>query len=195
MVFDKQAFEELKKVANHKLVHYSIDKHDVLRPLSYEELTKDRARGSWEGRDDLAKQYVAKRKWFESELHRRLISRGLPTDRNNSFLYATLDGHEQFGKPYHYRHEMPLTDDVINTSFFDVVGTGKSRTTIGRRGLANALNRWAEAQKNNGLNTSEYMGMTIRPRIEVITPASLSPASVVKNAMVDLMSLLKGPQQ
>jgi ADP-ribose pyrophosphatase YjhB (NUDIX family) len=169
-------------MGNHKLVHYSIDKHDLLRPLSYEELIKDRARGSWEGRDDLAKKYVADRKRFESELHRRLLSRGLPTDRNNSFLYATIDGHEQFGKPDYYRHEMPLTDDVINTSFFDVVGDGKSRTTIGRRGLANALRRWADAHKNNTLSTSEYMGLYIKPRVEVITPASLTPINTIKTS-------------
>jgi cytidylate kinase len=160
------------------LVHYSSNKFDELRPLSYEELVKDRTRGRWADNPEKAKEYTESRRKFEKELHKRLASKGITTNPENSFLYATLAGHEQFGNPEQYKHEAALTPELINSSFFDVVGTSKSRTAFGEKGLRAALNKWRKAQELNNLKEEEYMGMPIRPRIEVITPLSVKPSLV-----------------
>ncbi len=173
--------DHMNKVA-HDLVHYSREKHPELRPLSYEELEKDRTSGRWANEPEKAKAYVDDRRRFEKELHKRLASRGIQTDPNNSFLYATIDGHEQFGNPATYKHLAPLNADVVNSSFFDVVGAGKGRTTFGHRGLESALRRWEAANAAGKLETSEYMGMPIKPRIEVITPNKITPTTIDKTA-------------
>lgn len=169
--------------AEHKLVHYSRKKLDELRPLTYEELTQDRTSGRWADKPDLAAKYVEDRRRFEKALHKRLAAKGITTKPDTSFLYATLSGHERFGGPDQYKHEAELTPELINSSFFDVVGTGKSRTTFGQKGLLAALKKWKEAEKANALKEEEYMGMAIKPRIEVITPNSLKPVSVYGGAI------------
>jgi hypothetical protein len=164
------------------LVHYSRNKHPDLRPLNYGELEKDRTSGSWEDKPELAQRYVQDRKSFESDLHRRLAQRGIEHPRDSSFLYATIDGRERFNPHWGFKHTAPLSDDVIQKSFFGVAGDGKDRITIGRLGLASALRRWDVAEKEDKLQDSEYMGLKIRPRIEVITPTSISPTSIEKAA-------------
>ena len=161
------------------LVHYSRDKHPELRPLSYDELVKDRTSGRWEDKPEMAEQYVQDRKKFESELHQRLARKGVEVDPNRSFLYATIDGREKFYDGLEgYKHTVPLSDDVVAKSFFDVAGDGKSRTVMGPRGLAAAIRRWDLAESSGKLQPQEYMGMTIRPRIEVITPSELKPTEI-----------------
>jgi hypothetical protein len=158
-------------------LHRSRTKHPELRPLSYDELTKDRTHDSWSPEQTAA--YVKDRRIFEAILHRRLAAKGIPSDRGNTFLYATLADRERMeNKPGGFEHRAPLSADLVNSSFFDVVGDGKSRTMLGPKGLAAALKRW-EAAKDN-LETSEYMGMKIQPRIEVITPSNVTPASITK---------------
>lgn len=166
------------------LVHYSRNQHEELRPLTYEELIQDRTSGRWEKKPELAAQYVADRKKFEGPLRRKLLSKGVQVDPNNSFLYATIEGKEQFGQGQSglHKHVAPLAPEVVNQSFFDVVGDGKGRTVFGERGLKEALKRWDTAAKAKALKPSTYMGMTIRPRIEVITPARLRPSAVEKVA-------------
>lgn len=170
-----------KYAEDYTLVHYARDKRDQLKPLSYDELTAHRTRGRWANDPDKVKAYVDKRRWFEKELHKRLAARNVPSDPNNSFLYATLADHELFGKPGagEYRHEAPLAPDIVNSSFFDVVGTGKSRTTFGEKGLKQALKRWRAAKDAGTLKTEKFMGMDIHPRIEIITPANITPSNVV----------------
>lgn len=172
-------------VETHTLVHYSRDKHDTLRPLSYEELLKHRTRGRWKDQPEQAKKYTEERRKLEKELHKRLAAKGITTNPDNSFLYATLLGHENFGDSDDVKHEAPLTPDLINQSFFDVVGTGKSYTAFGQRGLSRALTRWQKAKDEGKLMPSEYMGMTIYPRIEIITPAQIKP-SLVTESIPDL---------
>lgn len=161
------------------LVHYARQPYTVLRPLSYDELAVDRSRGRWANSPDKVQDYVRDRRWLESALRRRLRSVGVDHGRDLSFLYATLAGKERFGGPDQYRHEAPLTDEVINRSFFDVVGDGRSRLTYGSKGLAQALKRWRLAEANGSLRETEYMGMPIRPRIEVITSAPVNPGRVI----------------
>jgi hypothetical protein len=165
----------------HMLVHYSRNKHDVLKPLSYEELVVDRTSGRWEDQPDKAKQYVNERKKLEDQLRKRLRLKGLQADPNKSFLYATISGKEQFGTPGSIKHEAPLAQDIIDSSFFDVVGLPKSRTGFGQKGLMSALKRWEQASSNGGLKETEYMGMKIRPRIEVITTKEIKPIKAESN--------------
>jgi hypothetical protein len=96
-------------------------------------------------------------------------------------LYATLADHEMFGAPGagEYRHEAPLAPNIVNSSFFDVVGAGKSRTTFGEKGLKQALKRWRAAKDAGTLKTEKYMGMDIYPRIEIMTPTTITPSNVV----------------
>ena len=174
--------------ADPRLVHYSRKKLDELRPLTYEELTQDRTSGRWADKPDLAAKYVEDRRKFEKDLHKRLAARGITTKPDTSFLYATLSGHERFGVPGQYKHEAELTPELINSSFFDVVGAGKSRTTFGQKGLLAALKKWKEAEKANALKEQEYMGMPIRPRIEFITPNSLKPVSVSGGDLIESLA-------
>ena len=160
------------------LVHYSKGKLDELRPLSYEELLKSRTRGRWLDAPEKAKEYVEGRRKYENELHKMLNDKGIVTDPSNSFLYATLGGHENFGTPGQYRHESPLTPELINQSLFDVVGAGDSQMGYGEEGLKAALRRWQEAKDAGTLKSTQYMGMNINPRIEVITPSKLKPTAV-----------------
>ena len=161
----------------HMLVHYSRKRHDTLKPLTYEELLADRTTGRWADQPDMAAKYVEGRRRFEKDLHKRLAARGITTKPDTSFLYATLSGHERFGEGAFgsYKHEAELTPEVINSSFFDVVGTGKSRTAFGQKGLLAALKKWKDAEKANALKEEEYMGMTIKPRIEIMTNRSIIP--------------------
>lgn len=163
---------EKEKTANeqHKLVHYSNDQFEKLRPLTYEELLKNRTSGRWEKEPDKAKKYVEERKNLEDYLRKRLKQKGILHDKNKTFLYATLDGREQYAQPDRIKHEAPLTPEIINQSFFDVVGL-PSRTIFGQKGLDSAIRRWDKNKDN--LKTKEYMGMTIRPRIEIMTPTEV----------------------
>ena len=99
----------------------------------------------------------------------------MDVDTNTSFLYATLDGFEKM-EPDAYTHRFPLSDELIESSFFDVVGDGKSRTVLGRRGLKEAIKRWEKVR--DAVATSEFMGMSIRPRIEVIMSKAVKPTSI-----------------
>lgn len=174
----KLKISKLKKANNYNLVHYSRNKYPQLNPLTYEALIKDRTSGRWENLPDKAKQYVKERQAFEKALHSRLAARGIKSDPATSFLYATLDGMEQFGKPSNYKHTAPLSDEIINSSFFDVVGDGKYRTVFGQKGLQQAIKRWTAAKESGNLNEEEYMGMKIRPRIEVMTQNKISPTNI-----------------
>jgi len=182
--------------SDHKLVHYSRKKLDELRSLTYEELVQDRTSGRWLNNPELAAKYVEDRRRFEKALHKRLAAKSISTKPDTSFLYATLSGHERFGDPDQYRHEAELTPELINSSFFDVVGADKPRTTFGQRGLVAALKKWKDAEKANTLKEQEYMGMAIKPRIEVITPNSVRPGfvsggSAVKTAAPKWLKLLR----
>lgn len=178
----KWAAEETGNAPALDLVHYSRDKHPELRPLSYDELEADRTSGRWEKQPDKAREYVEHRREFESDLHRRLDRQGKGHGRDNSFLYATIADHESFGEPGTFKHVARLDPEIIDSSFFGVVGDNRNRVVIGRRGLAEALRRWRQAQAEGKLETGEFMGMDIRPRIEVIIPRSVSPLKIEKVA-------------
>ena len=177
-----QKSQESESKLAHLLAHYSRAEHKELRPLSYDELVTDRTSGRWKDKPEMAQQYVADRRRFESALHKRLAAKNMPIDRGQSFLYSTIDGKEGFGQSGQYKHVTPLDEDTINRSFFDVVGAGKGRTTLGLKGLQLALKRWDAAKASNGLTESEYMGMKIKPRIEVITPKTIIPEKIEKLA-------------
>ena len=178
-----------KKADDQTLVHFSSNKYDKLRPLTYDELVKDRTRGRWENQPDKAEAYVKDRKVLENYLRKRLASKGIDYDKTKSFLYATLKDKHQFQNMGDYQHEAALTPDIVNQSFFDVVGDGKSRTMFGQKGLQSALKRWDMASKRDALKPSEYMGMTIYPRIEVITPAEIA---VSHSKQADNYTLYRG---
>jgi hypothetical protein len=172
------------------LVHYSRNKYKELRPLTYEELVKDRTSGRWENNPEMAQKYVQDRIKTEHKLHNKLKS----IDRNKTFLYATIAGHEQYGKGTGYKHIAPLTPEIIDQSFFDVVGDNGYKTIQGQKGLEAAIARWNAAKANNALKEEEYMGMRIRPRIEVMTPNTIVPSKIQKLSSYqqdDVTTLLK----
>lgn len=167
------------------LVHFSMDKLKTVRPLNYWELYKDRQQGRWEGKPQEAFWYVAHRIGFEEPYRIFLGEKGIAHNEKLSFLYATIVGKEQFGKPGRWRHETPLTRERIERSFFDVVGLPKEFDTMdlnqlyGAAGLERALDLWAA---HGALaKPHKFMKMTIKPRIEVMTIDPIVPTRVVKN--------------
>lgn len=163
------------------LVHYSRDPFKTLRPLTYEELVKDRTQGRWEDRPDMAKKYVEVRKRYEGAFRSVLKKAGLPYDPKRSFLYYTLLGkHFLEWAKGRYEHRIPLSPEVIRETFFDVVGLPGTagRTPLpaglyGEKGLKRALLLW-EKYKDN-LKAYKYMGMTIFPRVEILTQKEFTP--------------------
>lgn len=175
--------DTLKCGTYHTLVHYSDQAYDELRPLSYNELVTNRTAGRWAGQPEQAQKYVLARKQLERLLHRRLQQKAITTNPDNTFLYATLAGHSTVPSAFgNFRHEVPLTDDIINQSFFDVVGDGRFRTAYGKAGLNAALKRWEKAKQIDNLKTTSYMGMPIHPRVEIMTAASIKPTIITELA-------------
>jgi hypothetical protein len=166
------------------LVHFSVDKLKTIRPLTYWELFEDRQRGRWKGKPKEAFWYIAYRIQFEQGLREFLKTKGIVHDSKLSFLYATILGREQFGKPGRWRHDVYLTPDRVNRSFFDVVGLPKEAETddlnemYGPRGLERALDLWAKYQAI--LKPTKFMKMTIHPRIEVMTIDPIVPFKITK---------------
>jgi hypothetical protein len=166
------------------LVHYSREKHKVIRPLDYWELYRDRQSGRWKGKPKEAFWYVAYRIQFEEGLREHLKKNGIEHNRRLSFVYATILGMEQFGKKGSWRHDAPLDPQRVKRSFFDVVGLPKEAETddldemYGPRGLERALDLWAKHQAI--LKVHKFMEMTIKPRIEVITMDPIRPAKVTR---------------
>jgi hypothetical protein len=170
---EKTASEE-----DYVFTHYNPHgKHKELRPLTYLELLKDRSRGRWEDKPELAQKYVDDRKEFEATLGKELLEAGLPYDPEKSFLYGAVDGHERFGQPGTYKHLADMPD--LDKTFFTINGLDdKDRIKRGKQGLLNAIKLWVKNQDK--LKDTEYMGMTIRPRVEVMTQESVTPYTIEK---------------
>ncbi len=177
------AIKKIKSISGlgETLVHYSHDPFKTLRPLTYEELVKDRIQGRWENRPDMAKKYVESRKRYEGAFRSILKKAGLPYDPKRSFLYSTLLGkHLLEWAKGRYEHRVPLSPEVIRETFFDVVGLPREagripppKNLIGDKGLERALRLWKEYKDK--LKITKYMGMTIFPRIEILTQKELTP--------------------
>jgi hypothetical protein len=160
-------------------VHYSKDEIDQPRSRNYDELMVDRARGSWAGKPELTKAYVDERRKTEDGYREKLKGIGVEHDPNQSFLYATMKGREQFGDVMDgfRKNDVNLSPDDIKRTLFDLVGLPEDQLNpdgpqFGQAGLDAATKLW-DANKNN-LANEDYMGMSIRPRIEVITPGTQS---------------------
>jgi adenylate kinase family enzyme len=168
---EKTASEE-----DYVFTHYNPHgKHKELKPLTYLELLKDRSRGRWENKPERAQKYVDDRKEFEATLGKELIEAGLPYDPEKSFLYGAVNGHERFGQPGAYQHLANMPD--LNKTFFTINGLDdKDHIRRGKQGLLNAINLWKENQDK--LKETEYMGMTIRPRVEVMTQEGVIPHTI-----------------
>ena len=174
-------------------VHYSKDEIDQPRSRNYDELMVDRARGRWAGKPELTKAYVDGRRATEDGYREKLKGIGVEHDPNQSFLYATMKGREQFGDELDgfRKNDVNLSPDDIKRTLFDLVGLPEDQLNpdgpqLGQAGLDAATKLW-DANKNN-LAAEDYMGMSIRPRIEVITPGTQSEeqkyASLHKHAGV-----------
>jgi tRNA A-37 threonylcarbamoyl transferase component Bud32 len=173
--------ESISGLSGETLVHYSRDPFKTLRPLTYEELVKDRIQGRWENQPDMAKKYVDERKVGEERYGEVLKKLGLPYDPKTSFLYYTFLGkHFLKWAKGRYEHRIPLTPEIIRETFFDVVGLPKeaNKTPLpealyGKKGLALALRLWKKYKSR--LKPYRYMGMTIHPRVEIFTQKIMSP--------------------
>ena len=155
-------------------VHYARNKYDALRTLAYDELLKDRTNGRWENKPELASKYVEDRKKTEQVYRDKLKAIGINVPDDQSFLYSTIPGREKFnpGKGY-YQHNFNINDEDLKRTLFDVVGLPEKLLhpdgpQIGQAGYDDAIARWDKHKKI--LGKTKYMGMTIRPRIEVISP-------------------------
>jgi hypothetical protein len=166
---------QMIKVANAQILHRSRNPHQELRPLTYDELVQDRTHDRFD--EEEAKAYVQDRKKFESYLRKRLRQAGHVTDSDKSFLYGTVPGKEKMGS-FGYEHMLQLSPEEMEQTFFDVVGDGKQRMVLGQKGLDAAIKRWEKAKE---LKETEYMGMKIHPRIEVIMNGKYKPTSVTKS--------------
>lgn len=164
----------MHKQSDIQSVHYARIKHDALRTLLYAELLKDRTNGRWENKPELASKYVEDRKNTERVYRDKLKAIGVNVPDDQSFLYSTIPGREKFnpGKGYH-THNFNINDEDLKRTLFDVVGLPEKLLhpdgpQIGQAGYDDAIARWDKHKKI--LGKSKYMGMTIRPRIEVISP-------------------------
>ncbi len=158
--------------------HYNpYKKFKQLRPLSYIELLKDRSKGKWENKPEMVQKYVNDRKEFEATLGKELLEAGLPYDADKSFLYGAVDGHERFGQPGEYQHLANMPN--LDKTFFTINGLDdKDHIKRGKEGLLNAIKLWKENQDN--LKETKYMGMIIRPRVDIMTQETVIPYLVKK---------------
>jgi len=164
----------MHKQSDIQSVHYARIKHDALRTLLYAELLKDRTNGRWENKPELASKYVEGRKKTEQVYRDKLKAIGVNVPDDQSFLYSTIPGREKFnpGKGY-YQHNFNINDEDLKRTLFDVVGLPDKLLhpdgpQLGQAGYDDAIARWDKHKKI--LGKSKYMGMTINPRIEVISP-------------------------
>jgi hypothetical protein len=164
----------MHKQSDIQSVHYARIKHDALRTLLYAELLKDRTNGRWENKPELASKYVEDRKETERVYREKLKAIGVNVPEDQSFLYSTIPGREKFnpGKGY-YPHNFNINDEDLKRTLFDVVGLPDKLLhpdgpQLGQAGYDDAIARWDKHKKI--LGKSKYMGMTINPRIEVISP-------------------------
>ena len=164
----------MHKQSDIQSVHYARIKHDALRTLLYAELLKDRTNGRWENKPELASKYVEDRKNTERVYRDKLKAIGVNVPDDQSFLYSTIPGREEFnpGKGHH-PHNFNINDEDLKRTLFDVVGLPDKLLhpdgpQLGQAGYDDAIARWDKHKKI--LGKSKYMGMTIKPRIEVISP-------------------------
>jgi hypothetical protein len=150
--------------------HQSPDKFDIIKPPSYKELSKIRD-----------KDYpIDDRKDHEDE-YRKLSK----SNKNNSFIYATIVGYHKFGKPEDYdgyTYYFQLSDEQLSKTVFEVV-TGNEKISmkpmLGKKGLKTALALWDD--NNKRFKTIKEKGVgDIFPRIEVIIPFTIKPSYILK---------------
>jgi cytidylate kinase len=173
---EKRTSEKIASEEDYAFTHYNLHgKLKELRPLTYLELLKDRTRGRWENKPELAQKYVDDRKEFEATLGKELLEAGLPYDSEKSFLYGAVDGHERFGQPGWHQHLANMPD--FDKTFFTICGLDdKDYIGRGKPGLLNSVKLWKENQDK--LKDTEYMGMPIRPRVEIMTQESVTPHTI-----------------
>lgn len=172
-----------------QFVHYSPDKIDQPRSLTYDELAKNRTRGRWENEPDKAQTYVDDRRKTEDAYREKLRGVGVEHGPDQSFLYATMKGRERFdpGKE-HNSYDVNLSPEDIEKTLFDLVGLPEDQLhpdgpQLGQVGLDAATKLWDENQES--LADTEHMGMPIRPRIEVITPGVKKAEDVTGDDLQD----------
>ena len=165
------------KQAKHSdpFIHFTHDKIDQPRSLNYDELLQNRTRGSWENEPDKARAYVTDRRATEDAYRKKLKGIGVEHGPDQSFLYATMKDRQRFGDVADglYKHDVNLSPEDVEQTLFDLVGLPEDQLNpdgpqLGQAGLDAVTKLWDENQEN--LRDEEYMGMSIRPRIEVITP-------------------------
>lgn len=169
---------DYKRQRNLKLIfrHQSPHKLDVLKPLSYRAVAKQRAEDY--DATDLG-LYMKDRKDDEAVPHNLLSQVLYPNDC--SFLYATVVGYHKMESPQSYpgfTYYFTLTESQIDSCVFFVVFKSNTIPTKGMIGLRAAMDFWEKNKKYMKPTEDSVVGI-IDPRIEVLVPYEVKPFGYV----------------
>lgn len=156
--------------------HQSPHKLDVLKPLSYRAVAKQRAQDYDAGELGL---YMKDRKESEAVPHNLLSQVLYPKDC--SFLYATVVGYHKMESPQSYpgfTYYFTLSEKEIENCIFFVSFQSNSIPTKGMIGLRASIDFWKKNEKYMKPTYDDILGQ-VDPRIEVLIPFEVKPFGYV----------------
>mgnify|MGYP003133953877 CR=1 FL=1 len=155
-------------------VHLSSDFYSNLRPVSYDEVAKNRS-----------SVYMKDRRDHESKLYHSKLK---DYDKNKSFLYASLASRsilhsldallEYPGYVYYFK----LTPSIVKDCIFEVCGGKEYKQKESKKGLAglkSSINEWDKNYKSFKSYYDEVVEGYIDPRIEVVIPHQVKPFAYI----------------
>tara|TARA_Y100001972_G_scaffold24718_1_gene29987 strand:- start:1822 stop:2739 length:918 start_codon:yes stop_codon:yes gene_type:complete len=155
-------------------IHLSSDYYSNLRPVTYNEVAKNRSA-----------DYMKDRKSHEKKhYHSKLKDH----DKNKSFLYASLASRSKLhdlnslleypGYIYYFK----LTPAIIKDCIFEVCGGKEYKQKESKKGLAglkSSINEWDKNSKSFKSYYDEVVEGYIDPRIEVVIPHQVKPFAYI----------------
>lgn len=157
--------KSLSEASSFIFIHQTSEKFDVLKPLSYKELSSFRSA-----------DYILDRKKHEQENYHTKVE---GYDKEQSFLYASLASRSKLhasdallsypGYVYYFK----LTKPQIEKCIFECLGGinyKQKKAQKGMTGLLSAIKEWDENSKSFKRYYDKVVGGYIEPRIEVIIP-------------------------
>lgn len=157
--------KSLEEASSFTFVHVSSEKHDILRPMSYKDISSFRSA-----------DYILDRKKYEHENYHSKIK---DYDKDKTFLYASLASRshlhnaEQLLSYPGYVYYFKLTKPQIEKCIFEVIGGINYKQGNPQKGLTGLLNSIKEWDKNKSSFKRYYDKVVedyIEPRVEVVIP-------------------------
>ena len=145
--------------------HQSPHLLDELSPLTYDAISKFRNKKYMEEREK-------EEDWYREQL-------GNAHEKDKSFLYSTILGRNKMEAPdkypgYTYYFKIPK--EKIKDTFFSIVGSKDDKDPLrGEEGLRKVMEIWDKEKKKYKSKEYKDLGITVHPRIEVVSPSSVVP--------------------